>query len=203
MKMPTLFSSRRRGFTLLEMLVVLVLLGLISTLLLQGFVYIINLRLRVLTHLDDLQRGTLQEYWFRSTTAAILADYQEGKYIFKGNQREFSGLTAAPLDASVGSLSPFAWQLQYKNSITTLSYRKNDDEYWEIAHWAGDKGAFSYMDTKGKWYNQWPPQFFSQFPPQLPSVILFVGQRRQTPISWMVSLSDRNMTKRDPRLDGW
>jgi general secretion pathway protein J len=189
-----------RGFTLLEMLVVLVLVGLLSTLLLQGFFYILHLRAGLLVQLSDLQYGSLQEHWFRSTTAATVADYGDGKSIFRGNEHEFSGLTIAPLEASIGVLAPYAWELQYKEGMTTLRYRKGDGDYWEVATWLGEHGSFRYMDTSGKWYNQWPPQFFSNnIPAQLPAIILLQGQRRQTPTTWIVQLTGNKLTPKDSR----
>ena len=132
MKKPLLRKSRHKltvhGFTLLEMLVVLVLVGLLSTLLLQGFFYILHLRTGLLVQLSDLQYGSLQEYWFRSTTAATVADYGDGKSIFRGNEHEFSGLTIAPSEASIGVLASYAWQLQYNGGMTTLRYRKGDGD---------------------------------------------------------------------------
>lgn len=199
-----IFKARRttfnlHGFTLLEMLVVLVLVSLISTLLLQSLSYILQLRSRLLVHLDDLQYGAVQEAWFRSTTAGIITDYYDGKNIFQGTEREFSGLTLNPLEANTGALSPFAWQLQSEGGKTVLRYRKSDGEYWEVASWSGERGTFRYMDTQGKWYTQWPPPFFSQTPPQIPNFILLEAHRRQTAMTWMVQLTDRDIARFDNR----
>lgn len=204
MKKPHLVKSPPkliiRGFTLLEMLVVLVLVGLLSTLLLQGFFYILHLRAGLLVQLSDLQYGALQEHWFRSTIAATVADYSDGKNIFRGNEHEFSGLTMAPLEASIGMLAPYAWELQSQEGRTTLRYRKGEGDYWEVATWLGERGSFRYMDTNGKWYNQWPPQFFSSnIPAQLPTIILLQGQRRQTPITWIVPVMGNKFSPRDSR----
>ncbi len=187
------------GFTLLEMLVVLVLVSLISTLLLQSLSYILQLRSHLQVHLDDLQHGAIQEAWFRSTTAGIITDYYDGKNIFQGTEREFSGLTLNPLEANLGALSPFAWQLQTEGGRTSLRYRKSDGEYWEVASWTGEPGTFRYMDIQGKWHTQWPPPFFSETPPQIPRFILLEAQRRQTAMTWMVQLADRNIARFDNR----
>ena len=45
-------AEKQIGFTLLEVLVVLVIVSLISTLLLQGFGYSLNLRSKVIRQLD-------------------------------------------------------------------------------------------------------------------------------------------------------
>lgn len=191
------------GLTLLEMLVVLVLISLISVLLLQSLSFILQLRSRLLDHLSDLQRGAIQEAWFRSTTAGIVTDYHDGQNIFQGQEREFSGLTLAPLEANYGALLPFAWQLHFDGETTTLRYRKSDGESWDVASWKGDLGTFRYLDTQGKWHSQWPPQFFTQTPPQIPRAILLEAQRRQTQMTWMVSLTDRDIARYDIRKDGW
>jgi len=191
---------RLRGFTLLEMLVVLVLVAFISTLILQGFAFIFQLRSRFLLQLDDLQRGTIQEHWFRSSTGAIVTDYLEGEHIFKGEEREFSGLTLAALDAMLGVPTPFAWQLKYKDGNMLLLYQNAKGEYWEVARWVNDKGYFRYMAKNGKWYEQWPPKF-GVSPPQIPHAIFLFGYRRQTPITWIVKLTDYNTTRRDYRLE--
>jgi general secretion pathway protein J len=153
----------------------------------------------LLIHLDDLQHGAIQEAWFRSTTTGIVTDYYDGKNIFQGQEREFSGLTLSPLEANSGSLSPFAWQLQSEAGRTSLRYRKMDGEYWEVASWTGEPGTFRYMDTEGKWYTQWPPPFFTKTPPQIPSFILLEAQRRQTAMTWIVPLTDRNEARFDNR----
>lgn len=193
---PNYFSH---GFTLLEMLVVLVLVGLISMLLLESFTYILHLRSRFLEQLDDSQRGILQEYWFRSTLAGIITDYEDGQSIFQGQPRELSGLTLAALDMQVGIPTSFAWQLQYTDGITTLRYQNSQGDYWEVAKWSGDSGEFQYMSMEGEWHKQWPPQFGLKAL-QIPKMILFQGQRRQLPINWLVKLSDANYTRYDYRL---
>ncbi len=193
-----IYLSKKRGFTLLEMLVVLVLVGFISTLLLQGFSYVLHLRSGVLAQLEDSQQGALQEYWFRSTTAAIVTDYRGGEHVFKGEERQFSGLTIAALDQTTGMQSAFVWQLQYADGVTVLRYRNGKGIDWEVARWLGDFGHFRYLAVDGQWHSQWPPSFGLE-PPQIPTAILLLGQRRQTRFTWIVKLVDHDQERFDYR----
>jgi len=188
----------KAGFTLLEMLVVLVLVGLMSTLLLQGFSYVLHLRTRFLIHLEDAQQGALKEYWFRSTVAGILADYKDGEHIFQGNERQLSGLTIASLDNVAGMPAAFVWQLHSANDMTTLRYQNSQGEFWEIARWQGNQGRFRYRAVDGKWYERWPPKLGME-PPQLPRLIVLEGIRRQTPFTWVVKMIEHDYSRWDVR----
>jgi general secretion pathway protein J len=190
-----------RGFTLLEMLVVLVLVTLISTLLLEGVSYVLHLRSGFLTQLEESQKGTLQEHWFRSSVSAIITAYRKDeKNVFKGEKRQFNGLTIAPLDNVTGIPSSFAWQLKYDDGVTTLYYQNSQEESWEIAHWLGIEGHFLYRARDGEWHKKWPP--FGLKMAQIPSVILLFGHRRQAEFTWIVKLSEHDNERIDTR-DDW
>jgi len=192
-----------KGLTLLEMLVVLIITSFLTALLLQGFGLILQLRTQVSTHLHDLQHGALQEYWFRNSTTSLLSDYHNGKFIFQGNSQKFSGLTLFPLENSLGKIAPFAWQFERHEQETVLRYQKADGEYWTISRWPGQRGSFQYQDAQGQWHDQWPPAFFKTTPPQLPQAILCLAQRRQTPITWLVSIPSYHGARYDLREEGW
>jgi len=187
------------GFTLLEMLVVLVIVSLISTVLLEGFSYVLHLRSGFLVQLENGQKGVIQEHWFRSSIAGIVTDYQEGEDIFKGKERELSGLTLAALDSIAGAPTSFAWQLQYTDGTTRLNYQNSQGEIWEVAHWFGDEGYFQYRAVNGDWHNQWPPQLGLKTA-QIPRLIVLHGKRRQTPFAWIVKLAEDDQTRIDYRL---
>ncbi|MDM8564194.1 prepilin-type N-terminal cleavage/methylation domain-containing protein [Candidatus Halobeggiatoa sp. HSG11] len=180
------------GFTLLEMLVVLVLVSFITVLLLEGFSYVLHLRSSFLNQFENLQRGALQEYWFRSTTAGIIVDYKDGKNVFKGKERQFSGLTLAALDQNIGVPTPFIWKMEYADGMTILRYKNK--KTWDVSHWLGKNGKFRYLDKDGKWHNKWPPKIGLDIP-QIPKVIQFQGQRRNQAITWIVKLSDKDEDK--------
>lgn len=194
---------KKRGVTLLEMLVVLIIIGLLTTLLMQGFAYVLQLRGRFLGQLSDLQQGTLQEHWFRSSTAALLADYPDiaEPHVFKGEIKQFQGLTIASLDADVGLPVSFSWLLLLQEGNTILQYQSSTGETWEIARWMGDSGEFSYLDSKGKWYPTWPPQSLGIKLPQLPKAIMLTGFRRDLPFTWIVQLTGQDNTPIDFRLN--
>ncbi|MBE9561291.1 MAG: prepilin-type N-terminal cleavage/methylation domain-containing protein [Proteobacteria bacterium] len=181
----------KTGFTLLEMLVVLVLVSFITVLLLEGFSYVLHLRSSFLTQFEDLQRGALQEYWFRSTTAAITIDYKNGDNVFKGKQLQFSGLTIAALDQSIGVPTPFTWKIEYIDGMTILRYKNSKDKTWDISRWFSKTGKFRYLAKDGKWHTSWPPKIGSNIP-QIPKVIQFQGQRRNHAITWIVKLSEND-----------
>jgi general secretion pathway protein J len=192
--------NRFKGFTLLEMLVVLVLVSLTSTLIFQGFSYVLHLRSRFLVALDDLQVGMLQTHWFQSSTGGIVADYRDSEHIFNGDAHLFSGLTISALDEVPGTPTPFAWQIEQVGETTFLSYRDSQGKSWEISRWLGEAGNFRYMAADGEWHDQWPPQFGLESP-QLPTIIVFNGKRRQTPLTWIVKLVDFNKDRVDVRED--
>jgi general secretion pathway protein J len=183
-----------KGFTILEMLVVLVLVSFISALLLEGFSYVLHLRSSFLAQLEDLQRGTLQEYWFRSTTAAIITDYRDGSNIFKGEERKFSGLTLAALDQSIGVPTSFTWKMEYADGIMVLRYQNSNNKTWDISYWFNNEGSFRYMDKAGKWHTNWPPKTGFDIP-QIPRIIQFQGQRRNKPLTWIIKLSENDKNK--------
>ncbi len=199
MKIP--FATSQRGFTLLEMLIVLVIVSIISLLLLQGISYVLYLRYQFIDHLKQLQQNTLQEYWFRSSTQGIITDYYESDYIFKGNSKEFSGLTLASLEEDVGVPLPFSWQLVPQSDQTILRYRNQLGIEWDIFTSEGET-TFRYLDDEGKWHSEWTPKLGTDIP-QIPRFISFEGHRNQTPIIWLVKLSEDDRTRRDIRLEDW
>ena len=195
--------KNKQGFTLLEMLVVLLIVSLLTTLLMQGFAYILQLRGRFLTQLSDLQQGTLQEHWFRSSTTALVADYPDipDAKIFQGEAKQFQGLTLSALDAEAGLPTPMMWKLVFQEGSTFLQYQHSNGEVWEVSRWLGDSGEFSYFDSAGKWYPTWPPQNLGIKPPQLPKAIMLTGLRRDLPFTWIVQLTGRDNTPLDFRLN--
>lgn len=184
------------------MLVVFVIVGLISTLLFQGLTYVFQLRARFLNQLTILQQGELQQYWFYSSTAAIVTDYRNGQHVFQGKPKEFSGLTLAALDAKTGVPMPFTWQLQREKNNMVLRYRNSQNQAWDIMRWLGKAGYFRYRDLKGQWHTQWPPPVGHEDIVQLPVAILLVGQQDQKPIAWFIKLTDYPYSRIDYQASG-
>lgn len=183
--------KRDSGFTLLEMLVVLVLVSLISMLLMQGLTFVFQLRTQFVNQINDLQQGALQEYWFRSSVRSLFPASKNSAYIFTGEKDHFAGLTMASLHEETGMPAPFQWTLQPQQDKTILYYYpdliKQPTSKWQIMEWFGHEGQFQYMDANGAWFEAWPPTKFG-LTTQLPEAILFTAKRRQQKVQWLVSV---------------
>ncbi|MGE5093854.1 MAG: type II secretion system protein J [Betaproteobacteria bacterium] len=159
-----------RGFTLLEMLVVLVITSLVSSVLMGGLQHVLWLQDSFGAEAFDAQQGAMQTAWFRQTLNAVVPDRDKAPHAFRGESRECGGLTIAPLDLPEGTLAPFAWRLKFDaaSGRTQLLYGTGDDAP-EILSWPGNSGAFEYVDANGEAHDTWPP-FLGQWP-QLPSEV--------------------------------
>lgn len=172
--------EKQKGFSLLEMLVVLILTSMITGILMQG----LHLAFRLQTHfgkeLFNTQQGEMYKQWFRQTVNGLMPEYADGKYKFKGSQREFSGMTLSPLDTAVEALVPFAWRLAFepKTGETQLQYGSGDDAKAIVA-WRGYSGRFVYFDADGEPHDDWPPLLGKW--PQLPRAIYLDNQSTNDP----------------------
>lgn len=169
-----------RGFTLLEMLVVLVLTGMISSILMQGLSQVFRLQTHFGKELFNTQQGEMYTDWFRQSINSVMPDYVDGKNRFKGEARELSGLTLAPLDGATDALTPFAWHLKFTPEAgqTQLLYGEGDADA-EVLAWPGNSGRFIYYDAAGEAHDTWPPPFGKW--PQLPRTIYLDNQNKNEP----------------------
>lgn len=190
-----------KGFTLLEVLVVLVIVSLLVTFLFQTLSHVLTTRNTILRQLNTFQQGAIQEFWFRHSTAGLVADYPdiELSHVFKGEATGFTGLTTTALNADPGVPIPFGWSLVEQNNETQLQYQ-TATETWTVLTWQEAEGRFQYLDNEGEWSDAWPPDKFGLEPPQLPEAILLNAQRGRQPITWLVSMNARRVPKRDGRL---
>src|ERR1700744_1745121 len=85
--------GRNAGFTILEVLVVLIIVGLVASSLFEAMVRLNDVRGRLSPFLAETERVGLMNSWFRVAVNDIVPDDQYGKNIFKGAPRSFSGLT--------------------------------------------------------------------------------------------------------------
>lgn len=159
-----------RGFTLLEMLVVMVLTALITTLLMGGLSMVYRLQSRFGPEIFNSQHGAMYADWFRLTVNGLMPDYPDGPHRFKGESDRLSGLTLSPLDQPEGALVPFAWSLRFdpRSGQTQLVYGDAPDGP-PILVWPGNAGRFRYFDQQGEAHDSWPPAFGA--PAQLPAAI--------------------------------
>lgn len=177
----------QRGFTFVEMLVVLVLTALVVGVVFEGLGRVADLRVRLARHLDGALDETIVGSWFRASVAALQPDLDKAPDAFRGSATEMSGLTLKPIDLAAGAATAFAWRLRpdAASGLTRLGYRGADGVWREIAAWPGSGARFLYAGPDGEWRSEWPPplsgagtplgQIVSRQPPQLPRFVRLDG----------------------------
>ncbi len=173
-------SKRRHGFTLLEMLVVLILSGMIVTILMQGLQQVFRLQTHFGREQFNTQQGEMYTEWFRQSVNGLIADFNDGQHKFKGAAREFSGMTLSPLNTATEALLPFTWRLKFdpQSGRTQLQYGAADDAP-VVLSWPGNTGRFVYVDKNNETHDTWPP-FLGKWP-QLPRAIYLENQNADEP----------------------
>lgn len=167
--MMTPQERQQAGFTLLEMMVVLVLVGLISAMLMQGFVYVAGIYSSVERRQQHWQQQMLQRAWLKESVRS-LTNGVDGTlaqpYFFQGDSQSFAGLALQGLSYAGGVGRPLRvqWQLERdaEQGALFLRYRElklgqesaNTDEnpWYEVGRWQQGQGQFSYY-SQGSWHS--------------------------------------------------
>lgn len=145
------------GFTLLEVIVVLVVSSLISAILMQGLSLVLETQARVSQNIVDNQAKALEYNIIKTPLEALIPDYLDGENIFSGEEKKISGLTLQPLRGVNISPTAFTLSLEYQtqNNSTILIYEETNFGPIELATWKGKEGKFLYLTDTGNWQNSW------------------------------------------------
>jgi general secretion pathway protein J len=151
--------SAQRGFTLLEVLVVLVITSLISVVLIQGFSLILGVRGSVQNRIVGLEQALLKQNLYQLPLRGILPDYPDRPHIFHGEPKSLRGLTISPLQSQLGSPVGFSMVLEYdsRRGKTELIYQEDGLEPQVLGNFDSNDVAFQYSDRDGIWQDAWPP----------------------------------------------
>ena len=176
----TVPGGRRAGFTLLEMLVVLIIVGMTTTLLFQMLSQTFRLQRVAGFQIASAQQGAMQADWLRQVVGGLQPDYQDGKDLFKGTRRKITALSNNPLTVDYGAPVPVVLELAYDadSDITRLTYG-SAAEGTPLMSWTRDVGRFLYVDAKGDTHDTWPPPLGIW--PQLPQAIRLEYEQDREP----------------------
>lgn len=171
--------SASRGFTLIEVLVVLVITALVSTLLFQVLGQIYRLQERFGVQLAQSRIGAMQSDWYRQVLQGLMTDYADGKQRFSGRRQHLEGLSATTLQAGGGA--PLWLRLDIAETASgggELRYAAGPGEF-VLLQWS-DRGRaeFGYLDEAGVEHGEWPPQSAGTWP-QLPTAVLLRWPTRE------------------------
>ncbi len=160
----------QRGFTLIEMLVVLIMVAMISGVLFQALERSYSLQRRFGTELFKVQQGQMATDWYRQTVQGLYPNELDADDTFRGDASSFSGLTTNPLADDYGAPTPFQWTLVTRSNQTSteLVYRDGSAPT-TVLIWEGTDARFLYVDEQKVVHDQWPPPLglFPKLPRQI------------------------------------
>lgn len=178
-------SDSARGFTLLEMLVVLVIAGMALALTTQALGQYQRAQTRAVASERAGREYRLSEAWFRdsvrglypaasrdaeaarSTTKLGLGDVAP---VFAGTAQGFTGITLAPVLAGQGIPVAQTWRIvRDRAGIARLELDEEGKSVMLSLPRAGDM-RLHYVDPEGKLHDQWPPKLGTW--KQLPEVVV-------------------------------
>jgi len=192
---------KARGFTLIEVLVVIVLLGLMTFLLMQTMSQVMFLRFRFVSHLESLQVGRVQEHWYRQIVSSVITGLpapastgsstssSTSPKVFKGDEKKFSAMILNPLSGFIGAPTQIQMQIDQVGGKIQLTYSEGATSL-VLGAWNADKAKLSYLDKKGEWKEEWPPM--GRVPQLTPYGILFEVNDAAGPILWFASVQQRH-----------
>lgn len=172
------------GFTLVEMLVVLLIVGMVSGLLFDGAAQLMGMQARLERQLIRLRGEAMHADWLRQVVQGLQPDYSDGKQIFKGSPRGFSGLTTNALTSGYSALQPFAVTLTRDGASNRMVLRYGSGSNESILlSWPGERGSLRYLDDRGQAHEEWPPPLGLW--PQIPRGITLEAESDVAP--WLIA----------------
>lgn len=149
--------SLQPGFTLVEVLVVLVMVSMLSVVLIDGIVQVLQIQSRLAEKTALARESSLERAWFRQVLRGTIADKD---HEFSLRSREISGLTVDPLLSAPGVPMPYRLALRSVGSYLVLEYREQQGDPVELARWlaadATESFSFDAVEDSGKTINRWP-----------------------------------------------
>lgn len=188
------WMSRNRGFTLLEVLVVLMLLAIVSGALFEGLSFTLRIRQGLLAQMDRQRSGVLQSFWIRSVISGTQPVSLPRKGNFVGKSSSISGTSNGTLGGIPGAPGIYSLELKKENNVLALWYSDQYGSRFPLGQWEGGEGKFIFV-SQFKTFNQWPPKSLINEYKQIPdSIILQIVQAGQGH-SWVSALSGRREPK--------
>lgn len=164
-------SSRKSGFTLLEMLVVLVIVSLVFSLLMGALHQAGMLQMRLSETQDETLGPQMAEDWFRRVIAGIQPDERLAPHVFRGGDRQLSALTLeaiAPANAGIPTAFTLSLEDDSASGKTLVKYTEPGLSF-VLMTLDGRDGHFVYEEDSGEESDAWPPR--KSDPPQIPSLV--------------------------------
>jgi prepilin-type N-terminal cleavage/methylation domain-containing protein len=184
--MPAQQRAPQAGLTLLEMLVTLALVGMLTSVLMQGMVLVG----RIERQLDEGNLGSqanqLPIEWLRAALESALPTIPDSPERLIGRAEDLSFLTTSAPGLDLSGTASFRLTLRRDaaSATTHLELQRIDakgvPKAWQVAQWDGMQGGISYLDASGRWQSAWPPA--EPDAPTLPIAIRVDGPYRDQPL---------------------
>ena len=152
-----MYRQLQKGFTLLEVLVVIILTGLISTLLLQAIGFSLATYERSHNFQQRYQKEVLAFGWMRNSVENMMAS-DEPAFVFEGHSNELKGFSLAPMLSVSGSIVNARWSLQTRGDRQNLLYEENGGRPMLVYSFANTGARFKYRGINTAWRDQWLPE---------------------------------------------
>lgn len=165
-------SAAQRGFTLVEMLVTLVVVGLVSTLLWQALAQVAQLETRLADGQALADPDRLRRAWVQQALAGIATGPVGTRIAVEGTSDALSSHTTMPPWPGAGGIERMTLKLTTERhdgrAQVALTAQPADGESMgegtgngrktalTLWRWPGE-GRFEYLDDAGQWLPRWPP----------------------------------------------
>ncbi len=148
--------ARESGLTLVEMLVVLIIVGMVSTLLVQGLGNALALYSRVQANQQTRELESTAMRWWRSVISSTAPNRLDQNH-FAGTDQLLSLRTYRPLLAEDGVMTEVTWRIS-ESPPWRLIYAENSHAAIEFPISSQVRPSFTYLSKDGGWTSRWPVQ---------------------------------------------